>query len=58
MNDSLEKYFTEKLLAPVAEWQKEATTNKEFYLGEKEFEYVVTMTGAEPTVNYPDDNKD
>jgi len=48
MTDPLEKFFSEKLLAPVREWQKEAETNKEFYLGEKTFEYVKTMTGDEP----------
>ncbi len=50
---TLEQYFTEKLLSPVAEWQREATSNKAFYLGEKEFEYIPTITGHEPTVNYP-----
>ncbi len=53
MNDSLEKYFTEKLLAPVVEWNKEAKTNREFYLGEKCYEYIPTIAGHEPTVNYP-----
>ena len=53
MMDSLEKYFSERLLAPVREWQKEAETNKQFYMGEKEFEFVKTLTGDEPAVNYP-----
>lgn len=54
MNDTLEQYFTDKLLAPIKEWQKEATTNKAFYLGEKEFEYIPTILGHEPTVRFPD----
>ncbi len=50
MNESMEKYFTERLLAPVKEWQKEADTNKAFYMGDKQFEYVVTLTGHESVV--------
>lgn len=50
---SLEQYFSEKLLAPVREWQKEAQVNKEFYLGEKCFEYIPTLVGHVPTVDYP-----
>jgi len=50
---SLEQYFSERLLAPVKEWQKEAQTNKEFYLGEKCFEYIPTLVGHEPVVDYP-----
>ena len=53
MPDSLEQYFSERLLAPVKEWQKEAQTNKEFYLGEKCFEYIPTLVGHEPVVDYP-----
>ena len=52
--DNLRDYFASRIMTPLREWQKEADTNKAFYLGEKEFEYVVTLTGAEPTVNYPD----
>lgn len=48
--DLLEKYFSERLLAPLAEREKEAVTNKAFYLGEKEFEFVKTLTGDEPVV--------
>ena len=54
MSDTLEKYFSDKLLAPVKEWQKEAATNKEFYMGDKSFEYLVTLTGNEPVINFPD----
>jgi hypothetical protein len=50
---SLEEYFSQRLLQPLAEWNKEAATNKEFYLGDKTFEYVKTMTGDEPVVDYP-----
>ena len=52
---SLEQYFSDRLLAPLREWQREAATNKEFYLGEKTFEYVVTLVGHEPVVDYPTD---
>lgn len=48
MADSLEQYFFEQLLAPIKEWQREADTNREFYMGKKEFEYVKTLTGDEP----------
>ena len=48
MNPTLQQFFTEKILAPVKEWQKEADTNKRFYLGDKQFEYVATVTGHEP----------
>jgi hypothetical protein len=41
-------YFKDRILGPVREWQLEADTNKAFYLGEKEFEYVATLTGNEP----------
>ena len=51
--DRLEQYFSDKLLAPVKEWQKEANTNKAFYLGEKQYEYIPTVAGHEPTINYP-----
>jgi len=53
MTDPLEKYFSEKLLAPVREWKREADTNKAFYLGEKCFEYIPTLVGHEPVVDYP-----
>ena len=56
MNPSLEQYFSDRLLAPVREWQKEAQVNKEFYLGEKSFEYVKTMTGDEPVVGLGDES--
>ena len=46
--NQLGDYFTDRILAPVREWQLEARTNKEFYLGDKEYEYVVTATGHEP----------
>src|SRR5678815_4202319 len=50
MNPSkqLGDYFTDRILAPVREWQLEADTNKEFYLGSKEFTYVATVSGHEP----------
>lgn len=38
------------------EREKEAQTNKAFFLGKKEFEYVSTLAGHEPTVNYPDES--
>lgn len=53
MNPSLEQYFSQRLLEPLAEWQKEADTNKAFYLGEKSFEYIPTVAGHEPTIVYP-----
>lgn len=46
--DSLEQYFSKRLLEPLAEREKEAQTNKAFFLGKKEFEYVKTLTGDEP----------
>ena len=50
MNPSkqLGDYFTDKILAPVREWQLEAQTNKEFYLGDKTYSYIATATGHEP----------
>lgn len=50
---SLEEYFSQRLLAPLAEWKKEAQTNKDFYMGEKCYEYIVTLGGDEPVVEYP-----
>ena len=41
-------YFKYRILSPVREWQLEADTNKEFYLGTKEFEFVPTLLGHEP----------
>ena len=41
-------YFKDRILAPVREWQLEAATNKEFYFGAKEFEFVPTLLGHEP----------
>lgn len=55
MMDTLEEYFSQRLLAPVKEWQKEAATNKAFYLGEKEFEFVKTLTGDEPVIGLTDE---
>jgi len=50
MNPSkqLYDYFTDRILAPVREWQLEAQTNREFYLGDKSYDYVVTVAGHEP----------
>ena len=48
MNESLERYFTERPMAPVLEWQKESETNKDWHMGDKSFEYVITLTGHEP----------
>jgi len=53
MPDSLEQYFSDRLLAPVREWQKESDTNKAFYLGDKQYEYIPTLEGHAPTVDYP-----
>jgi len=53
MPDSLEQYFSERLLGPLRDRDKEAQTNKEFYLGEKCFEYIPTLVGHEPVVDYP-----
>ena len=53
MPDTLEQYFSERLLVPLKEWQKEADTNRTFYMSKKEFEFLVTLTGHEPTINYP-----
>ncbi len=47
MNSQLGDYFKDRIMAPVREWKKEADTNKAFYMGDKEFEYVKTMTGDE-----------
>jgi hypothetical protein len=52
-SDTLEKYFSERLYGPLKEWQREASTNREFYLGEKEFEFIPTVCGHEPVINYP-----
>jgi len=49
----LEQYLSERLMAPLREWQKEAATNKAFFLGKKEFEYIPTLEGHAPTVDYP-----
>lgn len=54
--DSLEQYFSQRLLTPLREWQKEAQVNKEFYLGEKQYEYIPTVAGHEPAVEFPDEN--
>jgi len=50
---SLEQYFSQKILTPLRERDKEADTNKAFYLGEKQYEYIPTLEGHEPTVDYP-----
>ncbi len=52
MSDSLEKYFSERLLEPLKERDKEAATNREFYMGDKSFEYLATLTGHESVINY------
>jgi len=41
-------YFRDRILAPVREWQLEADTNKEFYLGDRTYDYIATATGHEP----------
>ncbi len=51
--ETLEKYFSERLYGPFKEWNKEANTNKEFYMGEKSFEYIPTLTGHESVISYP-----
>lgn len=33
--------------------REEADTNKAFHLGRKEYEYVATLEGHEPTLNQP-----
>lgn len=54
-DSNLRDYFIERIMSPVKEWQKEAQTNKAFYLGEKEFEYVKTLTGDCPVIGLSDD---
>ena len=56
MNPSkqLSDYFTDRILAPVREWQLEAKTNKEFYLGSKEFTYAATVSGHWPLSDLQD----
>jgi len=49
----LEQYFSERLMAPLREREKEVATNKQFFLGKKEFEYIPTLVGHEPVVDYP-----
>ena len=51
--DSLEGYFSERLLSPLIERDNEAGTNKEFHMGDKSFEYLKTLTGDEPVINFP-----
>ena len=41
-------YFRDRILAPLRESKIEEVTNKEFYLGDKEFTYVATVSGHEP----------
>ena len=53
---SLEHFFSQKILAPLRERDKEARTNKEFYLGAKQYEYIPTLVGHEPVVDYPNEN--
>ena len=50
---SLEQFLSQKILTPLRERDKEAETNKAFYLGEKCFEYIPTLVGHEPVVDYP-----
>lgn len=47
------KTFMPLIMKPVAEWQREARTNKAFYLGQKEFYYIATLTGHEPVAKNP-----
>ena len=51
-------YFRDRILAPVREWQLEAATNKEFYLGTKKFDYVATLSGHEPRCWFCDEMLD
>jgi len=52
-NPSLEQFFSQKILSPLRERDKEVDTNKAFYLGKKEFEYIPTLEEHAPTVDYP-----
>ncbi len=48
MSEPFGDYFKEKILQPLREWKREADTNKRFYLGEKSYEFISTLTGHEP----------
>ena len=45
--------FLPIITGPLRERERESQTNKEFHLGAKEFEYIPTLEGHAPTVDYP-----